>query len=72
MVRFPQKQCQLFVFVCVSRLPMLKGRYVYRGGEIIDLIVNRLLLDHLSLYTRSKPTCDKKIEIMDFIYIINQ
>ncbi len=38
----------------------------------IDLIVNRPLMAHLSLYTRLTPTCDKKIEIMGLVYIINQ
>ncbi len=38
----------------------------------IDLIVNRLLIADLSLCMRLKPTCDKKIEIMDLVYIINQ
>ncbi len=38
----------------------------------IDFIVNRPLIAHSSLYTRLKPTCDKKIGIMGLIYIINQ
>ncbi len=36
------------------------------------LIVTRPLIAHLSLYTRFKPTCDKKIRIMRFVYIFNQ
>ncbi len=38
----------------------------------IDLIVNRPLIAHLSLYTRLKPTCDEKIETMVLVYIIRQ
>ncbi len=38
----------------------------------IDLIVNRALIAHLSLCTRLKPTCNKKIEIMGLVYIFNQ
>ncbi len=38
----------------------------------IDLILNRPLIAHLSLYTRLKPTCDKKIGITGLVYIINQ
>ncbi len=41
---------------------------IYENG--IDLIINGLLISHLSLYTRLKPTYDKKIEIMDLLYII--
>ncbi len=37
----------------------------------IDLIVNILLITHSSLYTRLKPTCDKKIGIMGLVYIVN-
>ncbi len=37
----------------------------------IDLIVDRLLIAHLSLYTRLKPTCDK-IGIMGHVYIFNK
>ncbi len=36
----------------------------------IDLIVSRLLIARLSLYTRLKPTFDKKIGIMGLTYII--
>ncbi len=38
----------------------------------IELIVNRPLIMHLSLYTILKRTSDKKIEIMGIVYIINQ
>ncbi len=38
----------------------------------VDLMVTRPLIAHLSLYTRLKPTCDKKIKIMGLVYIINQ
>ncbi len=38
----------------------------------IDLIVNRTLIAHLSLYARLTPTCDRKISIMGLVYIINQ
>ncbi len=41
-----------------------------RQGISIDLIVTRPLIAHLSLYTRLKPTCDKKIGIMHKCYII--
>ncbi len=34
--------------------------------------VTRLLITHLSLYTRLKPTCNKKIGIMGLVYIFNQ
>ncbi len=37
-----------------------------------DLIVTRPLIAHLSLYTRLKPTCDKKIGIKGLLYIFNQ
>ncbi len=37
----------------------------------IDLIVTRPLIAHF-LYTRLKPTCDKKIGIMGLVYIFNQ
>ncbi len=47
--------------------PIPQGWYLF-----IDLIVNRPLIVHLSLYTRLKPTCDKKIEIMGLVYITNQ
>ncbi len=42
------------------------------GGPTIDLIVTKPLIVHLSLYTRLKPTCDKKIGIMGLVYIFNQ
>ncbi len=42
------------------------------SGYPIDLIVTRPLIAHLSLYTRLKPTCDKKIGIMGLAYIFNQ
>ncbi len=35
----------------------------------IDLIVTKPLTAHLSLYTRLKPTRDKKIGIMGLVYI---
>ncbi len=38
----------------------------------IDLIVGRPFIAHLNLYTRLKPTCDKKIGIMELVYIFNQ
>ncbi len=38
----------------------------------IDFIVTRPLVAHLSLYTRLKPACDKKIGIMGLVYIFNQ
>ncbi len=38
----------------------------------IDLIVTRPFIIHLSLYTRLKPTCDKKTGIMGLLYIFNQ
>ncbi len=37
----------------------------------INLIVDRPLIAHLSLYLRLKPTCDKKIGIMGLVYIFN-
>ncbi len=42
--------------------------------ETLDLIVNRPLIVHLSLYTRLKPTCDKKIEIVGLVltFLINE
>ncbi len=40
--------------------------------QSIDLIVNRPLIAHLSLYTRLKPTYDKKIDTMGLVYIFNQ
>ncbi len=44
-----------------------------RWLKTIDLIVTRPLIAHLSLYTRVKPTCDKKIGIMGLVvYIFNQ
>ncbi len=39
---------------------------------IIDLIVNRPLIAHISLYTRLKPKCDRKNGIMGLVYIFNQ
>ncbi len=33
----------------------------------IDLIVNRPFVAHVSLYTRLKPICDKKIGIMGLV-----
>ncbi len=38
----------------------------------LDLIVNRPFIAHLSLHTRLKPTCTKKIGIMGLVYIFNQ
>ncbi len=38
----------------------------------IDLIVSGPPIAHLSLYTRLKRTCDKKIGIMGLVYIFNQ
>ncbi len=35
----------------------------------IDLMVTRPLIAHLSLYTRLKPTCDRKIGIMGLLYV---
>ncbi len=47
--------------------------FTYYGCTVyIDLIVTILLIAHLSQYTRLKPTCDKKIEIMGLVYIFNQ
>ncbi len=39
--------------------------------NIMDLIGTRPLIAHLSLYTRLKPTCDKKIGMMGLVYILN-
>ncbi len=41
-------------------------------AQTIDLILNRPLIAHLSLYTRLKPTCHKKIGIMRLVYTFNQ
>ncbi len=38
----------------------------------IDLIVSRPLIGHLSLYMPLKPRCDKKISLIELVYIINQ
>ncbi len=35
-------------------------------------IVNRPLIAHLSRYIKLKPTCDKKIGIVEYAYIFNQ
>ncbi len=39
---------------------------------IINLVVNRSIIVHLSLYAPLTPTCGKKISIMGRVYIINQ
>ncbi len=44
----------------------------YQSVPPIDLIVTRLRIAHLSLYTRLRPTCDKKVGIMGRVYILNQ
>ncbi len=51
---------------------MSLGIKIINWASPIDLIVNRSLIAHLSPYTRLKPTCDKKIEIMGLAYIFNQ
>ncbi len=42
-----------------------------RTYVVVDLVVNRPLMAQLSLYTRLKPTCNKKIGIMGLVYILN-
>ncbi len=44
----------------------------WQCGIAINIIVTRPLITHLSLYTRLKPTCDKKIGIIRLVYIFNQ
>ncbi len=50
-----------------------RGYYEVTPGcmKIIDLIVNRSFIAHLSLYTKLKPICDKKMGIIGLVYIIN-
>ncbi len=69
----------LFIFDCVTayaiELQLQLLLYNINFEELlygIDFIVTRLLIAHLSLYTRLKPTCDKKIGIVGLFYIFNQ
>ncbi len=60
-----------------KKCPISMGQQISKSVVVelrvfIDLVVNRPLISHLSLYTRLKPTCDKKIELMGLVYIFNQ
>ncbi len=56
---------------CISALLFIRRNKI-SCTLIIDFIVTRPLIAHLSLYTRMKPTCDKKIGITGLVYIFNQ
>ncbi len=74
-----------FPFRCQKPIGEFTGSFLFNGGfnslgisflqislNIIGLVVTRPLISHLSMYNRLKPTCDKKIGIMELVYIFNQ